>query len=365
VAGVRGHAHDGSLVAVETDVVRALVLPPEQRLELLGQRRRFVPQAGGRVALLPDLVEDVRPGALGGHDVGLMFAECDRERRQVPVGVDDAVAGVLPALVVVAGRAGSRLVLLQPVAVDVAVGVDPRQRPLDVRTDVLEGPSVGVPAPGHGRGPDERRRRLVGAVIGRVGNQLEVGQLPVAYLVLDLAGLHVPGVVVTVGLKVGEGMQAAEGESRRQRKGLHRDRERVAAEDRNEPWHPGGRHPRVDVRGPRVIVDVAGPRQVVVHVHAQAGQVVDRLPDDVGHGRIARGDARRVLDPSAPLLHVLVVDAEEVAAHRGRRAGRLVIDQWHPQDARVPSLLGFEVEVEQDSSVGELRRRPILFDPEL
>ncbi|PZS38371.1 MAG: hypothetical protein DLM62_14085 [Pseudonocardiales bacterium] len=56
--------------------------------------------------------------------------------------------------------------------------------------------------------------KLVGAVVGGVRDEVQGGELTVPDFVFDLAWLHVPGVVVAVGLQGTEGSEAAQGEAR-------------------------------------------------------------------------------------------------------------------------------------------------------
>jgi hypothetical protein len=93
------------------------------------------------------LLDGVSPGVFGGDGVALQLAGRDRQLRVRAVRVDDGVAGVLPALVVVAPVAGPRLILLQAVAVSVAIDLDPVKGPLDMRTQPLEQCPVGCPTP--------------------------------------------------------------------------------------------------------------------------------------------------------------------------------------------------------------------------
>ena len=77
-------------------------------------------------------VEHRRHPQSGIVGVALELDQCDRELGERAVGVLDRVAGVLPALVVIAVR-GPRGVLLQAVPIAVAELVDPGHRRLGVR----------------------------------------------------------------------------------------------------------------------------------------------------------------------------------------------------------------------------------------
>ena len=75
-----------------------------------------------------------------------MLAQGDRQLAGVPSAVGIAsLASFQPWLY---NRSASGSVLLEAVAVDVAVVVDPLERPLDVGTDRGEFVGVAVPAPG-------------------------------------------------------------------------------------------------------------------------------------------------------------------------------------------------------------------------
>ena len=135
VPGIRGAHPALPLGAVERQGVRGEVLAPERALEagpeLLRERtlpaaQRFIPERQGHL----------RHGPPGREDVALHLAERDGPLGQPPIGVEDGVRGVLPALV---AQAGGRApgVLDEAVPVRVAVGLDPGQRRLEVRPQLL------------------------------------------------------------------------------------------------------------------------------------------------------------------------------------------------------------------------------------
>ena len=76
-------------------------------------------------------------------------------------------------------------------------------------------------------------------------DEVQLGELAVADLVLDLARLQVTLVVGDRALQVREGPQGGEGETGREHEGLQRDDERVPPEQGHEPGHAGRRHPSV------------------------------------------------------------------------------------------------------------------------
>src|SRR2546428_248330 len=103
MAGVRGDAADLLLPTVEGEGVRAFVLPPEGVLEPLVEPAGRLALRPGPVGLAEALVElrHARPRVV---HVALELARRERQRRDPARRIDDRVAGVLPALVVVATR---------------------------------------------------------------------------------------------------------------------------------------------------------------------------------------------------------------------------------------------------------------------
>src|SRR4029079_12120538 len=115
VAGVRGDRADLLLRAVESEGVRPLGLPPHLLVDPVEQDARLAVEAAGVLRPAEDLVDVAHP-ELRVVDVALQRAGRDRQVGEAAIRVEDRVARVLPALVVVAvGRAG--LVLLEPVSV--------------------------------------------------------------------------------------------------------------------------------------------------------------------------------------------------------------------------------------------------------
>src|SRR5690349_18534983 len=123
MAGVRRDRADRLLVGIEAERIEAEVLAPEARLERRLERARLRPQPR-RARRLVERIEDLRHPHPRIEHVALELAERLRLRDLTPVGIHDGVEGVLPAHVVVPLR-GARAVLLEAVAVDVAVAVDP------------------------------------------------------------------------------------------------------------------------------------------------------------------------------------------------------------------------------------------------
>ena len=102
----------------------------------------------------------------------------------------DRVAGVLPALVHEAAVAPPP-VLDEAIAVRIAVLVDPFQRRQDVGPDRIQRGAVGGVLPVQAGEHDEQRRRVDGAVVATERHFAQRGELALARLVQDLAGLGV------------------------------------------------------------------------------------------------------------------------------------------------------------------------------
>ena len=150
--------------------------------------------------------------------------------------MDDGVAGVLPALVVVA-VATPALVLLQSVAVPVAELVAPAQGGAGRLEVLLEQRLLAGPAPGMPERQAIEGRGIVGPVVRGVRNPTEVGELAPAELVRQLARLGVAPVVSLPRLQCSQRRERATG-LRDARQARHQRRqERVAAEQCVEPRH--------------------------------------------------------------------------------------------------------------------------------
>ena len=108
---------------------------------------------------------------------------------------------------------------------------------------------------------------------------MEHGEFAVTDFVFDLAGLDVSVVVVGVGLERGQRAQAPQRESRRERQRLKRHRQRSRA-------RKGSRtraHPGRGTQASRLLAGTPARYSRFVSMHAQPGQVVDRLADRGGH----------------------------------------------------------------------------------
>ena len=95
---------------------------------------------------------------------------------------------IFPTLVAHAA-AGALGVLDEAVMVGIAVGVDPLESAPDRGQELDEQILVVEPVHHFDRGDQEERRAVDGSVVGRVGDEFQVGQFAVASLVQDLARL--------------------------------------------------------------------------------------------------------------------------------------------------------------------------------
>src|SRR3974390_280788 len=93
------------------------------------------------------LIEYLGHAPPGVIDIALQFAQCLWPLYKRSVRVDDAVARILPAHVLVA-RGGLGLILLKSVAIAIAVAVDPGQTLLGCRKMPLEQHFVAGCPPG-------------------------------------------------------------------------------------------------------------------------------------------------------------------------------------------------------------------------
>jgi hypothetical protein len=133
VAGIRCADAAGALRSIERKRVGGEILEPELLLEARANRLGFRPQRGGAAAVTQPL-RKYRGLTLRVEDVALNLAQRDRRGRELPIVVEDRVGRVLPSLIDEPRRAAAR-VLDEPVAVAVAEPVDPRQRPIQRRSN--------------------------------------------------------------------------------------------------------------------------------------------------------------------------------------------------------------------------------------
>ena len=251
------------------------------------------------------------------------------------VGVHDGVSCVLPPHVLVSQR-GPGLVLLEAVAVEVAVAVYPLQAAEGDVAVLTEQAVVPEPAPGLVEGDQVQGGRVVGAVVRGVRDLPEVGQLAEADLVGDLAGLGVAPVVHFGGLQLGQLLEGAKGEGAVEERALQAHDQAVAPEYGDEPGHARRREPHVGLE--------------VVVVEAQRPQVLHRLvveAVDVLVGRAQRCDL-----PEPPVLQGLGLRRAQAPLQMAPwRPGHLDVGQ-DVVAARVPDLARLDAHVEGDAPVG-------------
>ncbi len=194
----------------------------------------------------------------------------------------DGVVRVLPALVQQSGGTPP-LVLDKPVAVQIAIAVDPSQGGLHVGPERFQKIPVAAALIVCACEQNEKRRGVDTAVVAAKGHLFQRGHLPVAGFVEDFARF---GVLVRNdlrGLRGGQVSQHAAGQPGTQPQALQRGDDPVATERRIEPGHArvrirasgqfGGHHvqvgcgpidPGIDQAVGRVYV--TGPGVVPFHV---------------------------------------------------------------------------------------------------
>ena len=145
-------------------------------------------------------------------------------------------------------RRRAALVLDEPVAVAIAPLVDPVERGVERRAQLRHRVEVERPAVVAARDHQEQRRRVDGAVVGRVRDLPGAGELAGAQLVQDLARLGVAPALVGVGLQPREHEQRAARDLGVDHQRLAGAQQRVAAERRDVPGN--ARRPAADRRRP-------------------------------------------------------------------------------------------------------------------
>ena len=189
--------------------------------------------------MIAKFIVDLRHALPGVVDIALQFAQRLRPLHQRTILVHHAVAGVFPGRVLIAcGRSG--LVLLKPVSITIAVGIDPVQAALGRRHMPDEQVAVSGSPPGRMQGNQIERRGVRCAVIRRVRDQFEVRQFAIAELVRDLSRFGVPIVIALRRLVAPEDIQRPASELWVNQHGLQGDDQAVAAEQRDEPRQAGG-----------------------------------------------------------------------------------------------------------------------------
>ena len=145
---------------------------------------------------------------LGAVDVALHLRERDRPLRQMTVGMENSVLGILPALV---GEAllGSTIVFEKAVTVGIARSVDPGESRLDCGPKLDNGLVVAGPLRIESSEHDEEWRGVDAAVVETEGNLAQCGHLAVTHFMQYLSRLRVRGWIVALGLVSGESPQHA------------------------------------------------------------------------------------------------------------------------------------------------------------
>ncbi len=240
MAVVRREGVDLRAVRSEGEGEVAPVGDPEVAVEAALELGRLLLELVGDHRVLPDLAREARAAHLGVVGVALQLAGRAREAGQPAVPVRDRVPGVLPALVLEAGLLVPPLVRDVAVALEVRVLVDPLQRGEGLVLEVANELSVAGPALVLVQQDDEQRRCVGRAVVRGVRPLLEGGQLPVAHLVQDPAGILVAEIVDARALARAELAKRGRGQLGRERKRLQAGEDAVAAEHGHEPREAGG-----------------------------------------------------------------------------------------------------------------------------
>ena len=157
LADVRGDRVHRPLVPVEGHRVEAGLGHPERRVELDPQRVGLALEPVGQLGLATSPGEPGDPALRVVH-VALHLRQRDRRVRRPAGPVADGVGRVLPALVD-EPEVGPAAVLDEPVAVEVAVAIDPRQSRQDVRPEPLDERVVARPVVGLAEQDQPQRRR--------------------------------------------------------------------------------------------------------------------------------------------------------------------------------------------------------------
>ena len=189
LAGVRRANFARLFAAVERNRVRPDVFAPEGPVELFAQFLGPMGEFGRSVRLTQQgRQRGARPPR--GIDVALHFAERDRPLGKRAVGVKDGVVGILPALM---DQAVGRLPVIfdEPVAVGIAVLLDPAQGRLDVRPQLLDERAIGRPLVVGAGQEHEERRGVDAAVVFAERHLAKSCHFAAPRFVQDFAGLGI------------------------------------------------------------------------------------------------------------------------------------------------------------------------------
>ena len=181
-----------------------------------------------------------------------------------------------------------------------------------------------------------KRRGVRCAVIGRVGDQLEVGKLAVAQFVQDLAGFGITVGIFLLGLQRAQDLQRPAGEFWIDQNILQRNDQAVAPERSDEPGQSGSRQENDLV--------CALDRQT------ERGHVLQRLTEQTVEFFVAGLNLDHGLQPFRHRLGVagLVTLPDAIV----RRAEMLLAILECVEQAGVPSLVRLKHDVEAEPSVG-------------
>ena len=187
------------LVSIERVDIKSQFLIPEGVVEPLEQSGSLGTQRL-RAVRLSERLENLSHADPGTVDVALQLAQRLRPLHKRAIGIHDRIARILPGHVLVADW-GARLVLLKPIAVAVAVFVDPGEASFRRRHMPFQQPFVAGRAPSCVQGYQIERRRIRGSVIGCVRDELEMRKLAIAQFVEDFAWFGIAVWVIVLGLQ--------------------------------------------------------------------------------------------------------------------------------------------------------------------
>ena len=175
------------MVGLESQRIELLVFEPEVTIESRAQILSFLPEPVCLVGLAGARIE-VSQSRLRQIDIALYLDERNRRRGETAVGIDDRIPGVFPSLVDQTFFRGA-LVLDVAIVVLIAVFRHPLQRRFDGISELVEKPQFSRPGRVARDQNQEKRRRVNRAVIGRLGNFIDMRHLAYPELMHDLARL--------------------------------------------------------------------------------------------------------------------------------------------------------------------------------
>ena len=279
VGGDRGNRH---FLPVEPLRIELLAVEPERQLEAAAELGRLARQPLGHDRLT-EALEDPTESDLGLVDIALHLDERHRQLNRASIRIEQGVVRVLPTLVAHA-TTGALGVLDEAVLVRVAVEVDPFEGAQDGGEQLDEQILVVEPIHHFDRGDEEERGAVDGSVVGRVRDQLEVGELAVARLVQDFSRLLLARRVDLPSLMLREVAQGSARDFRIEHQGLDGGDQRIAAERGREPGDARHREEAaVELLEQDAQVHLAATQQAAVEkgvVGADPGRIV--VPPPIG-----------------------------------------------------------------------------------